>query len=669
MRSETWYPAIPGIFNPAPMGLVVRRFLLYFLPITAGLIGIFLLYEASEHEQNIAMRLTNERAQLQLYKTLMERDLEILVGDLFVLADSSDLRRMVDDPTEEHRRELEHRFLNFASDRRQYDQIRYLDETGQEVVRVNYNDGRPSGVLQRNLQNKADRYYFKQTQALGDQEVYISPLDLNIENGQIEHPLKPMLRVAMPLRDASGRRRGILILNYLAKIMLHRLTTQLADEEKAKSSITNSQGYWLHHPNPQREWGFALEHGESFARDDPEAWRLMIHSDQGQVKSAGGVYTYAKVRPLAVMMSQFLSPMSDLGAVTGQSDADSRFWIIMTRLDPEELRFTLAQVLEDQIMLAALFGLLLFSAFGIWQMAQSRILREQSETYLRVLSLGLEQSPAAIMITNASGLIEYINGRFTQITGYGPSEMIGHNPRILKSGETAPEEYGRLWDTITRGETWRGEFHNRRKNGTHFWAKAQISPIHDAQGRITHFIGVQEDISEKRELQKNLKTLSALDPLTGVYNRRQFFTLVEAEVARSRRQNHPMALMMMDLDHFNNINTKYGYPAGDAALVGFVEVLRPYLRAGDILCRFSGKEFAVALPETTMLDAVALAERLRQKVADYRVAHAGLEFGLTVSIGCAAWTRSEPTLEAALHRAEDALAVAQQGGGNRVISK
>ncbi len=131
--------------------------------------------------------------------------------------------------------------------------------------------------------------------------------------------------------------------------------------------------------------------------------------------------------------------------------------------------------------------------------------RRQAEEEIRKLLHAIEQSPVVIMITGTAGNIEYVNPKFTQITGYTKEEIIGKNPRILKSGETPPVEYKRLWDTVTSGGTWHGEFHNRKKCGTLFWESAVISPVRNAEGAITHFIAIKEDVTEFKQLTDRLR--------------------------------------------------------------------------------------------------------------------------------------------------------------------
>ncbi|HUK54678.1 MAG TPA: PAS domain S-box protein [Candidatus Binatia bacterium] len=134
----------------------------------------------------------------------------------------------------------------------------------------------------------------------------------------------------------------------------------------------------------------------------------------------------------------------------------------------------------------------------------------QAGERLRKLSRAVEQSSAAILITDLQGRIEYTNPKFTQVTGYSFEDVRGLNPRILKSGETSPEEYRRLWTSITRGDEWQGEFHNRKKSGELYWEFASISPIVDEAGRVTHFLAVKEDITRRKEAEEALRRQSSL---------------------------------------------------------------------------------------------------------------------------------------------------------------
>lgn len=141
---------------------------------------------------------------------------------------------------------------------------------------------------------------------------------------------------------------------------------------------------------------------------------------------------------------------------------------------------------------------------GVWEQVQ----RRKAEEQINKLSRALEQSQASIVITDTYGTIEYVNPKFTKVSGYSFEEAVGENPRILKSGETLPEEYKKLWETIASGGEWRGNFHNRKKTGELYWESASISPVRNKEGKITHFVGIKEDITERKMADEKIRLLS-----------------------------------------------------------------------------------------------------------------------------------------------------------------
>ncbi len=130
--------------------------------------------------------------------------------------------------------------------------------------------------------------------------------------------------------------------------------------------------------------------------------------------------------------------------------------------------------------------------------------REAAEAQIRILSKVSEQSPASIIITNVQGDIEYVNPKFEEVTGYTSEDVIGQNPRILKSGETHPQEYAHMWKLLSNGLEWHGEFHNKKRNGEFYWEQASISSIKDGDGKITHYVAVKEDITLHKQAELEL---------------------------------------------------------------------------------------------------------------------------------------------------------------------
>ena len=130
--------------------------------------------------------------------------------------------------------------------------------------------------------------------------------------------------------------------------------------------------------------------------------------------------------------------------------------------------------------------------------------RKRTEAQLRNLSRAVEQSPASVVITDTNGTIEYVNPKFTQLTGYTQEEAVGKTPRLLKSGMQSTAFYQQLWQTILSGREWRGEFANRKKNGEIYWESASVVPIRNSDGTVTHFLAVKEDITERKQSESAL---------------------------------------------------------------------------------------------------------------------------------------------------------------------
>ncbi len=147
--------------------------------------------------------------------------------------------------------------------------------------------------------------------------------------------------------------------------------------------------------------------------------------------------------------------------------------------------------------------------------------KKRAEEQLKILYRAVEQSPASVVITDTEGNIEYVNPKFTEVTGYATNEVIGQNPRVLKSGITSDEEYKVLWETITNGKVWHGEFNNKKKNGETYWESAFISPIRNDKDETIHYLAVKEDVTEKKmkneQLQKSLKEKDLM--LKEIYHR------------------------------------------------------------------------------------------------------------------------------------------------------
>jgi len=308
-----------------------------------------------------------------------------------------------------------------------------------------------------------------------------------------------------------------------------------------------------------------------------------------------------------------------------------------------------------------------FGYDGLARVIRYALLRTEMEARNNLLIAALEAAANGIVITDKDAVVIWANPAFGRLTGYSPEEAVGHRPNdLIKSGLQNGAFYQDMWANLTIGQHWRGELINKRKNGSLYHEELSIAPVKNSVGEITHFIGIKEDITERKEMESQLQKLASTDPLTGLANRRVFLEKLEQETAKVARLPHYSAvLLMLDLDFFKRVNDGYGHAAGDAVLKAFAEVVRNTSRVIDVPARLGGEEFAILLSGADKNDALAMAERLREQVAETVVEHNAGQVRITVSIGAAALSANDSNGEAVLHRADTALYEAKDRGRNR----
>jgi len=289
-----------------------------------------------------------------------------------------------------------------------------------------------------------------------------------------------------------------------------------------------------------------------------------------------------------------------------------------------------------------------------------------AENELRKLSRAVESSSSAVYITDLSGTIEYVNPKFSEITGYTREEGIGQNPRFLKSGETPETLYADLWSTITSGGEWKGEIHNRKKDGSFYWAHDSISGVRNASGDITHYICIQDDVTHEFEMTEKLSYQASHDILTGLINRYEFERRIERLISTLPDGKDEHALFFMDLDQFKVINDTCGHTAGDELLRQLAREMLVVVRKRDTLARLGGDEFGVLMEHCSLEQAHRVAEMLLNCIQNYQFSWNGQNFRVGISIGLVAIKSQSSNLTELLQQADAACYMAKDLGRNRI---
>ena len=304
-----------------------------------------------------------------------------------------------------------------------------------------------------------------------------------------------------------------------------------------------------------------------------------------------------------------------------------------------------------------LYSLAAEVAYGI------RALRAQFE--MRKLSSAMRHAADSIVITNRDGVIEYANPAFEAVTGFSTAEAIGQTPRIVHSGMHDEAFFARMWQTILGGEVFREVFINRRKNGNLFYAEQTITPLTNPQGEITHFISTCKDISERIEFQDRVRYLSYYDPLTDLPNRALLLDRMTHAMAQAYRKGDQVALLLIDLDHFKDINDSLGHPAGDSALVEVAERIKAVAEAADTAARLGSDEFAVLLESQASPNNVYEAAQRFLHAIDRPLELSGHRFNLSASIGIATYPGDAEDPDTLLQYADTAMHRAKELGRER----
>lgn len=292
--------------------------------------------------------------------------------------------------------------------------------------------------------------------------------------------------------------------------------------------------------------------------------------------------------------------------------------------------------------------------------------QKQIEEQLRLAASVFTHAAEGILITDVHGNILEVNEAFTRVTGYAREEVLGKNPRILRSGLQSRAFYESMWQTLANNGQWKGEIWNRNKIGDIYAEELTINAIRDTEGGIVQYVALFSDVTQLKDRERQLAQLAHYDALTGLPNRSLLLDRLRQGMAQAHRRNQMLAVASLDLDGFKPVNDKHGFEIGDRLLTALARRLRLALREGDTLARLGGDEFVVVLTDLQSLeDALPVISRMLKDVAA-RVRIGGLNLRVTASIGVAVYRDAEEAdAEQLLRQAGQALFEAKAGGRNR----
>jgi diguanylate cyclase (GGDEF)-like protein/PAS domain S-box-containing protein len=320
----------------------------------------------------------------------------------------------------------------------------------------------------------------------------------------------------------------------------------------------------------------------------------------------------------------------------------------------------------------AVFLLILLLAIMSWMMAYLKLQKEgylaEKKRIAEELEDLYENAPCGYHSLDAEGMVLRMNRTELDWLGYERDEIVGKKCYFdLSPPESKAEREQSFKKLLSQSALQDHVTVLQRKDGSILPVSIHASTVVDSDGNYVQSRSSVVDITERRQLEQKLERQAQTDVLTGLCNRRHFYSLGKKELSRTHRLGTTLSVLMIDIDRFKSINDTYGHDVGDQVLMAMAQACTPQLRENDLLARLGGEEFAVLLPDTQIATAEQVANRLRETLAQMAIPLAGGNFvSFTVSAGVAALADPQDGLDTLLKRADVALYRAKRSGRNRV---
>src|SRR3569623_846515 len=465
--------------NDIPLPALLKRFVLIYFPIVLIFSAAVAASIWRDGQRRLERATVSEEARITIARDVITRDFAVVLSDLRLCAKLPSLKSFLDTGATAWRDRLTQYFLALSNETRRYAHVRYIDNEGHEVIRTNYDGGRRVIVPHEQLQDKSGRPYVRETLKLAEGEIYVSPMDLNVENDQVETPHRPVIRFGTPAFDSGGHKKGMVLLNYAGEILQRRFRAALQGGDVHCAMLLNRDGYWLSSPTPEDEWGFVLGRPDrNFGRVFPEAWGAISTSEHGTVLTRDGLFVYTTVYPLT-------DPARAAATVDAALSGNAFY---------------------NQTAGRALFGLayLLFAA-AAWIVAVVTLSRRRTVVALREavaeatrFAHAMDNAPAYIYIKNKEHRYVYGNRLVLKLFGCTAEELPGSGDERF----FPPETVARLKEIVDRvlvlGEGTHEEINvgPGRPNYRVYWEEKH--PIYDDAGEVWGLSGISTDITERK---------------------------------------------------------------------------------------------------------------------------------------------------------------------------
>lgn len=491
----------------------VRQFFLLFVPVVLLVLGGAWYVGQARIDVELGLVHAHEKLNVVVSASRLNSHLQTPVRHVRAITEEAQVRQAIEVGGAEAEVVMAADFSTLISRNPDYDQVRWLDETGMERVRVDNVAGRPAVIAAPALQNKRDRDYFRAGMGMAQGEVYLSPLDLNVEHGRIEQPYRPMLRTVTPVFDGQGQRRGVLVINVGARTLLNDFAAD-ADASQAHLMLLNREGYWLKSPTPADEWGFMFRRKDTLGSRYPHVWAQIAQAEADQKEHADGLWSWQAIRPLGI----------GAGGVSEQPYLLVVSHLPAAMLAPIRIN-TWAQVGGFSVLLLLVSGLLVgrlvqvqgrhrqAEVESVAAQARTEALHKQMEAQQRFRHV-VEASTNGILVADHTGNIVLANPALADMFGYAVQDVLHQPVEMLMPAQIHGQhmqhraEYARHPSNRSMGGG--RELLGQRRNGEQFPVEVGLS-TYTSEGEA-YVLATVVDISERNQLrEKSLRLVSIVN--------------------------------------------------------------------------------------------------------------------------------------------------------------
>ncbi|WP_413282870.1 EAL domain-containing protein [Vibrio sp. MA40-2] len=489
------------------MSKVSQRFIIIFIPTMILLLLCSLAYERSHYQAKKLHILEQENTYVNEQSAQVDKIFPLIVSDINVLRDLEEIRAFAEGAsTTSSIASLEQKLLSFLTFKRVFDQIRVIDSQGVERVRVNGNGQNATVVPQNKLQDKSGRFYFSKAMTLKPNDIYVSPFDLNIEQGQIEKPLKPIIRFAVPIVDSQQQNKGILIVNYLGVNLLADIQRTPISGSHGKLMLVNKEGYWLKGLQEKNEWGFMISSRskQTMAQQFPDAWKDISSHNSGQLETDAGLFSYITIHPLHKKHN------GSYGINWVKDDGD---WILISFVDQSTLT---KQLLPDSILfLVRNLAALVLLIIGVWWLVRIQTDYKVSQKNLleaeKMINQLRESLNNGFVRYNLDGEILDYNEAYRKMFGFEADELKGTFLQQLTEQRSLSIENDVIDNQLMmRGYSDVYEKESVRKDGSHFPVEKRSFVSLNEDKQVESIWAIVSDISQRKKYEEKLRLLASV---------------------------------------------------------------------------------------------------------------------------------------------------------------